>query len=222
MLLKTILLDLLFPPRCPICGEMKEHQDICPQCQESMPWIGAGEHPAQGEFFQDCYAPLWYRGQVRASFHRFKFGGRRIYDQCYATLMVQCIEDRLEPKPDYIVWAPISRRRLGRRGYDQSLLLAREVSNQLEIPLLHGLEKWRDTPPQSTLHEISARRANSLGAYRMRKDVSVEGKNLLLIDDVLTSGSTLSECARILRTAGAAQVRCLTFARADQREKVKT
>ncbi len=212
----SVLLNLFFPPRCPICGQLGKSQDICPNCQQSMPWILEGVAPAKGEFFQGCYAPLWYRDEVRASFHRFKFGGKTCYARHYATLMVQCIEDHLEERPHCVIWAPIGRRRRLRRGYDQSQLLAEELAKQLGIPLVKGLEKWRDTKPQSSLTDDSARRANSMGAYRMAKGVDVCGQRILLVDDIITSGSTLSECARILRTAGADSILCVAFARAKK------
>ncbi len=214
MSIKETLLNLLFPHRCPFCWKIGDEEGICPSCQGTLPWIVEGTAPAKGEFFQGCYAPLWYSGWVRPSIHRYKFGGRQLYAPLYATLMAQSLEGQLAHRPHCILWSPLSRRRLCRRGYDQSFLLARELSAQLDIPLVAGLEKWRNTKPQSSLKDESARRANSMGAYRMAEGISVEGKRILLVDDVVTSGSTLSECARILLTAGALEVNCVTLARA--------
>lgn len=214
--LDKIILNLAFPPRCPFCGEIREEDGICPQCQVSLPWMGEKVRPAKAEFVEGCVAPLWYDGLVVPSFHRYKFNHCRRYHKIYSMLMLQAVEDRLEDRPDYICWAPISRTRYRRRGYDQSKLLAEGLSKGLEIPLLDGLEKWRDTPPQSSLETASEKKANALGAYRMRPNLDLAGKRILLVDDIFTTGSTLSECARILQTAGAASVTCVTLARADK------
>lgn len=82
------------------------------------------------------------------------------------------------------------------------------------LPLLGMLDKVRDIPPQSQLQEDAQRRANVLGAYRLKKNARPEGMRLLLVDDVVTSGSTLSECARLLADGGAASILCATLAQA--------
>ena len=99
---------------------------------------------------------------------------------------------------DAVTWTPLSRQRRRERGYDQAQLLAKWVARELELPVLGMLDKVRDIPPQSGIQDDARRRANVLGAYRLRKDARPEGMNLLLVDDVVTSGSTLSECARLL------------------------
>lgn len=92
--------------------------------------------------------------------------------------------------------------------------MAKWVARELELPVLGMLDKVRDIPPQSGIQDDARRRANVLGAYRLRKDARPEGMNLLLVDDVVTSGSTLSECARLLSGAGAETVVCATLAQA--------
>ncbi len=224
MSLDKILLNLFFPPRCLFCGELKEDDGICSDCQKILPWMGERVRPAKAEFLEGCVAPLWYEGLVVPSFHRYKFSGRRRYCKTYSMLMAQSLEDslennlenNLEKRPDYITWAPISPTRYRRRGYDQSRLLAEGLSRRLDIPLLDCLEKWRDTPPQSSLETAAEKKANALGAYRMRKNLDLSGKRVLLVDDIFTTGSTLSECARVLVTAGAQSVTCVTLARADK------
>lgn len=217
MSISSVLLDLLFPPKCPFCGRLLEEGQalLCPDCQRDMPWTQgkAGEH--KGEFFR-CVAPLWYRDKVRHSHHRYKFFGVRAHAGPYVTLMAQCVSDRLDGEFDLITWVPISRRRLRKRGYDQSRLLAQGLAPELNVPCRQLLRKVRHTKPQSSLKGESARRANVLGAYAMCREVQVAGKRILLVDDVMTTGATLSECARILRTAGAAQVVCVTLAMAGE------
>ena len=117
---------------------------------------------------------------------------------------------------DLLSWAPLSPRRLRQRGYDQAELLARAVGEHLGAAAVPLLVKSRDIPAQSGLSEQASRRANVLGAYELLPRAEVEGRSILLADDVVTSGSTLSECARVLLTAGAAQICAVTLAQAGQ------
>ncbi len=214
------LLDLLFPPRCPFCdGLLKPgERRICTRCRPILPWTeGSGAEEPAGEFIDRCVSPLWYQGEVRASFHRYKFTGHRDYAAAYGELMVQCVRDRLEGTYDLLTYVPLSEKSRRKRGYDQVYLLGRELSRGLGLPLTNTLRKTRHTQAQSGLEDDGARRANVLGAYEVRDPEVVKGRHVLLADDIVTTGSTLSECARILRTAGAESVVCVTLARARGR-----
>ena len=113
-----------------------------------------------------------------------------------------------------MTWVPVSPRRLRQRGYAQARLLAESACRLWETKPLPLLRKTVHNPAQSGLKEAAARRANVLGAYTAVDAELVEGKRVLLIDDVITTGATISECARILRTVGAREVVCATLARA--------
>ena len=214
MRLCSPLLDLLFPPKCPFCGRLLEKGQtlLCPDCQRDLPWTQGKAGERKGEFFEVCAAPLWYRDTVRESHHRFKFSGVRAYTRPYVTLMAQCVNDHLEGRFDVLTWAPVSWWRRYRRGYDQAQLLAEGLAAELDMPCQPLLRKKRHTNPQSSLKGESERRANVLGAYAVLCPEQVQGKRVLLVDDVMTSGATLSECARMLLTAGAKQVVCVTLA----------
>ena len=97
-------------------------------------------------------------------------------------------------------------RRLRRRGYDQVELIARATSRELDIPCEKSLEKIRDNKPNSSLDSAEARRANVLGAYRCLEPEKLSGKRILLLDDIITTGATASECARMLLSKGAKSV----------------
>lgn len=217
----SALLDLLFPPRCPFCRRLltERHALLCPDCQRTLPWLEGDSARRTGEFFGVCVSPLAYRGPVREAVHRYKFSGSRSYARPFGQLMAQCVRDQLDGRFDCVTWAPLSARRLRHRGYDQARLLAEEAARVLEVPALPLLSKTRDTPPQSGLEEAGQRRANVLGVYRAPD--AAAGLRVLLADDVVTTGSTLSECARTLLTAGAAEVVCVTLAKArkDRPEK---
>ena len=210
------LLDLLFPPRCVFCCRLlhRGEEGICPRCQQELPWALGAEAEQTGEFFSLCASPLWYQDQVRASFHRYKFKGVRGYSRTYGRLVAQCVQDHLAGRYDLITWVPLSRARLRQRGYDQAMLLASAAALALDDVAAETLCKVRDTEAQSGLGKNDAsRRANVLSAYQVTDPALVEGRRVLLIDDIVTTGSTLSECARVLRTAGATDVVCAALAR---------
>ena len=211
-----VLLDLLFPPKCVFCGRILGQGEIhlCAKCQRELPWLTGPQAQQKGEFFSLCVSPLRYQDKVRDSIRRYKFRGLRGYHKAYGTLVAQCVHDHLEGKYDLITWVPLSRQRKKERGYDQAFLLASAAALALGEVAVETLRKERDTDPQSGLEEEAQRRANVLGAYRQVDRSLVAGKRVLLIDDVVTTGATLSECARILRTMGASDVLCATLARA--------
>ena len=216
MNVKERLLDLLFPPKCPYCRTVLEevHAPLCPACQPRLPWLTGKQAERKVDFADGCYAPLAYRERVPEAHHRYKFGGVRAYSEPFAVLMEQCVREHVSEPADLVTWAPLSRKRLRERGFDQTELLARKLAARLDLPAAALLEKTRHTRPQSELNEESARRANALGAYGLLPGVDPTGKRILLVDDVVTSGATLSECARVLKAAGAEKVWCVTFARA--------
>ena len=212
-----VLLDLIFPPKCVFCKKLlhKGEDGICARCQEHLPWCVGPEAEQTMEFISLCASPLWYQDEVRESFHRYKFKGSRGYAKVYGRLMAQCVQDHLVGRYDLITWVPLSEQRRKARGYDQAMLLAEATALELGDVAAETLIKVRDTSAQSGLgKDDSARRANVLGAYRPTDPELIAGRRVLLMDDVVTTGSTLSECARTLRTAGAREVVCASLARA--------
>ena len=210
------VLDLLFPPKCVFCGKVLDtgEDGLCARCQRELPWLTDGEAELTGEFFSLCAAPLRYQDKVRDSVRRYKFKGRRGYHKLYGRLVAQCVHDHLAGRYDLITWVPLSPQRKKERGYDQAFLLASAAALELGEVAVETLRKKRNTDPQSGLTEDAQRRANVLGAYTPVDPELVAGKRVLLIDDVVTTGSTLSECARMLRTMGAEDVVCAALARA--------
>lgn len=210
------VLDLLFPPKCVFCGKVLDtgEDGLCARCQRELPWLTDGEAELTGEFFSLCAASLRYQDKVRDSVRRYKFKGRRGYHKLYGRLVAQCVHDHLAGRYDLITWVPLSPQRKKERGYDQAFLLASAAALELGEVAVEALRKERNTDPQSGLTENAQRRANVLGAYTPVDPELVAGKRVLLIDDVVTTGSTLSECARMLRTMGAEDVVCAALARA--------
>lgn len=210
------ILDLFFPPKCPFCHKLLKSREtlFCDCCQKDLPWTQAGPCEQTIEFTAGCVSPLYYRDHVRESIHRYKFNNCSGYSKTYGVLMAQTIRDTWpDVSFDAVTWVPLSGRRKRKRGYDQAMLLAEAVCVPLAVSPIPLLRKVKDTPAQSLQTDQSARRVNALNAYTILPHADVTGKTILLCDDVVTTGSTLSECARILRTAGAEKVYAVTLAR---------
>ena len=214
MKLWNALLDLLYPPRCAFCHRLVASSavTICEGCRKNLPYT---ENRARQkmDFVASCVSPLYYENDVRQSLLRYKFHGATGYARVYAPLVADCIRTQLDKEFDLITWVPLSRKRLRRRGYDQSRLLAEAVAEVLGTAAVGTLKKLRHTAAQSQTGSAEKRRANISGAYRVPDPAQVADKRVLLIDDIVTTGSTLSECARTLGLAGAEQVVCATVAR---------
>ena len=209
------LLDLLYPPRCPFCGRVLERgeEDWCAACRQDLPWTEPGEGKAV-EGCALCLSPLWYKDGVREAVRRYKFGGGRGRAALFGELMAQCLQDRWDGPVDLVTWVPLHPRRKKKRGYDQAELLARRVGALSGLPVESTMEKVRSTAVQSQTGEDEARRANVQGAYRALPGLDLTEKQVVLVDDVATSGATLAQCAAALRDAGAKTVVGLTLARA--------
>lgn len=208
------VLDLLFPPRCVFChGFLKRGAEpVCAACRRDLPYTRSGGEK-HGDFFALCVAPLYYEGKVRESLHRYKFHETPGYAGAYGELVADCVRENLDGRYDLIRWVPLSRKRLRERGYDQSRLLAEAVAARLGEAAVKTLEKPKDVAKQSTAGSAEKRRANIAGAYRVPDPGLIAGRRVLLIDDIVTTGATLSECARALRAAGAKEVVCAALAR---------
>ena len=205
------LLQLLYPPKCVLCRNLLKDQetDLCAQCRADTPEISGTKRKLP---YLAKWTGLWYyEGSVRASLLRYKFRGNRGCSQSYGRLLaMKLLQDEISF--DVLTWAPISRRRKWSRGYDQVELIAQAVAKELGVAPVSVLKKVRHNRPQSRLKDAAARRANVLGVYRVTDPAAIAGKSVLLLDDILTTGATVSECARTLLTAGAKEVICATVA----------
>lgn len=203
------LLGVFFPRKCPFCGKLTGKTLLCETCKAALPRC---EEIRQGADFGRCTAPLYYEGQVRDAILAFKFKAKLGGLDAFGRLMAQTAAERYSSEFDAITWVPVSKKRLKKRGFDQARYLTASMCVDWHVAPLETLRKIVDNPPQSGLDEAAARRANVLGAYEAVSPEQFAGKRLLLVDDICTTGSTLSECARVLKAAGAAEILCLTLA----------
>ncbi len=207
------VLDLVYPTRCILCRNFLTpgRPRICPACGDSLPRTENGGRK-KGDFFSECVSPLYYEGTVKEAILRYKFRGAQAYADSFGELLASCIYEELEGKYDILSWVPLDPGRRRSRGYDQAELLARAAGRKLRREPVAVLCKRRGVKPQSRTGEPEKRKANIAGAYRVKDPALVAGKRILLIDDIVTTGSTLSECAKTLLLAGAEDVRCAALA----------
>ncbi len=206
------LLNTLFPPKCILCEKVLSHSetDLCHSCRTDTEVFTKPKRKIS--FVADWTAMWYYNGNVRYSLLRYKFYNRRSYGAVYGRLLAMKLLSKPLCQYDILTWVPVSRQRKRKRGFDQVELIAQAVGQELETPAVPVLKKIRHTKPQSGLNDPSRRRANVLGAYTVPEPAAIAGKRILLLDDIITTGATVQECARTLLTAGAKEVYCAAVA----------
>lgn len=216
-------LDLVFPIHCAGCG--REGGILCEGCIDGLEPVGSPrcsacsapgvdgvcrwclQHPRG---FESLRSPYRFDGPVRDAIHALKYRGVRAAAETLGRMMADFLEANPVPA-DVLVPVPLHSRRLRSRGYNQSALLARAIGKRTTLPVdEHHLVRTRNSRPQVDVSSREERRANVAGNFACDSDAS--GLAVLLIDDVATTGSTLSECAYVLNGTGAT-VHALTLAR---------
>jgi len=230
-------IDLLFPPRCVLCRTFDTNDSLCDACFSSFHklvspacTICGGPFPdgiqedhvceeciKRKPYFDSAAAPYLYDGAIMDAVHQFKYGGKSHIARVLGPLLAAFGRERLRDlRGIQVMPVPLHPRRLRERGYNQSLLLARHVAPGLGASLdFLSLRRTRDTRVQTGLKK-NERRRNVRRAFEVTDRNAVKGKTILLVDDVATTGSTLNECARVLRKAGCNEIHCLVLARAPK------
>ncbi len=203
----------LRPPWCAICGRPFGSFEPGPSAAGD----GVGERCAgcmrRRPPFTYARSATAYDGVVREALHAFKFGGATGLAAPLAELMLEACAEHLPVMPDLVVPVPLHRARRRARGFNQAVLLARRVARGLGVPTAaRALARTRATHAQSDLPSVE-RAANVRGAFAVRERAALDGRHVLLVDDVLTTGATVAECARVALAAGARTAGVLTVAR---------
>ncbi|MBF0588151.1 MAG: ComF family protein [Magnetococcales bacterium] len=225
------LLDALYPPICPLCKTpIPHHPGLCDTCMETLPDAprhlcqGCGavtmepltsctECPEMGTPADAVYSAFWYQSPLDNMMLRYKFGDRTEWAPLLAALMWSQLEVSFtQENPHLIIPIPLHYRRLVARRYNQAALLARSLAHQMDCPLsTNSLKRIRMTTPQTELYS-DERRRNLHGAFRAEPR-RIAGRRILLVDDVLTTGSTMHEAVAVLKEAGAERVIIATLLR---------
>jgi len=226
MKILALLSRFLFPPRCPFCAELLplRASPPCDACRDALP-RASGVLYGRLPNVDGLIAPLLYEGAAREALTGLKFRRRFSAVAPLAALMAEAVSLEicrgglwpsagLQCMPLLVTWAPLSGAKLRERGFDQALLLANGMCRHLGWPKpVRLLKKHTQRAVQSSLTNDDERRANASGLYGMIRSGRVMGKRVLLVDDICTSGATLSECAGVLLGAGAVSVTAVVAAR---------
>lgn len=235
----TRFIEFLFPPACPICGAPVEtHGELCGDCWGCFDWIDGAHCTVCGYPFPDGYEPdenamcpvcaagkneleyvraaCRYDDMSRSVMLPFKHGGRIKFARFMSRAMIWALRD-VDIKPDIVMPVPLATRRLFHRGYNQATLLSREIARVYGTPIdfdsVH--RKYRENMG----HKTHAQRFENIrGVFRIAHPDRIRGKKILLVDDVMTSGATFAELARVLRRAGATEVYGIVFCRVVRAE----
>jgi ComF family protein len=232
--METLSLFLL-PPTCPCCGKFlgEGEQGICPNCLSEIHWIeppfclvcgspflsnAVESHPcgaciSKRKYFTMARALGGYDGSLQEAIHRWKYEGKTYLSHSFGEWMAEGLYRYWDPNLfDLLIPVPLHQHRLRERGFNQSLLLVRELNRRTGIPYQKRiLQKKRPTIPQVNLSSAE-RQKGVRGAFSIMGREELEGKSILLVDDVYTTGATVNECSKVLLAGGAQRVDVLTLA----------
>lgn len=203
---KAFLKDTIFPVRCPYCEKVIARDECaCNICKAQFPGEPVKRYAVGG---YECIAPFPYDRIFETAAKAFKFCNRGGYAKQLAKVISESIiKAQTSDDFDIITCVPMHRKRQRQRGYNQARLLAVECAEILNIPYADTLEKYKENLEQHSI-KASLRADNVRGVYRIIDSSLVENKRVLIIDDIITTGNTLGECARILMKSGCKSVSC--------------
>lgn len=226
----------LFPKKCPGCGKLVRTEEFfCKECFSSLPFIEGVICPDCGAAKEDCscgkeknkfdfvISPFYYEGAAKLAVLKLK--SYPIYAEGLADECVRALKEHFDLSEfDFVCNVPMSGSKLKQHGFNHSEALAKLIAQKIAVPYFEPLEVLYDTPPQHSL-DFAGRSGNVRGIYDIKEEFEekIEGKNILLVDDIKTSGATLNECALMLKLYGAESVKCVVAAlrkqKLDERKK---
>ncbi len=230
-------LTLLFPPTCSCCNEMTGNncQPLCGECLAQLKFIktpycsccgraflGSGENHLCGVCLKSSWAfdkarfLFIYEEVIAKLIHDLKYSGQTKGISTFRWLSKQSVVLKDINTPDFILPVPLHMKRLRKRGFNQALVLAKSLFPEEKKKIRYNiLLRKMDTPAQAGLSGIE-RRKNLKNAFAVEKASELIGKKVLILDDVFTTGSTLNECAKVLKAAGCTNVEVLTICLSDK------
>jgi len=211
--LSRLIAATIFPPRCCLCGfaGASADLDLCSVCHEDLPW----ERAADG-----ALVALRYEHPVDDMIRQLKYHGVIAHSRVLGVLLAEIARQRASPLPAMLVPVPLHSRRWRERGFNQADSVARHAGRMLGIPVMrHAVQRLRDTPSQTAL-DVDERHRNVRGAFALRNSRQlsrlVRAGHVALVDDVITTGSTLSELRAVLLAAGVKRVDLWAVARSGR------
>ena len=206
--LRDALSDALYTARCPYCSKViKRNEFACNSCKKDFPQNISVRYAVGG---YSCYSPFPYDDKFRNAVKNFKFGNCGAYAKPLSYAIFESIQKELDLNSfDLITCVPMHKKAKRERGYNQAELLARRFSQFCGIPYADTLEKFKENQKQHSI-KASERAKNVRGVYRVIDKSLVKNKKILIIDDIITTGNTLGECARMLSMAGSGEIVCAT------------
>jgi len=220
--MKDSILNFLFPNHaCLICkGELNNHthQHLCNTCAENLPFCTAQptlRDEKATQHFKTALAAFSYDGDIVPLILSLKYSNNGLVASALAPFMAGTLVKYFkEFKDTVLIPVPLSKKRAKKRGYNQAELLAKEISQVLDLPVLTSvLERTKSTEAQVKMTVVE-RAENLKNAFEVKTTDAVKNKNIIIVDDVFTSGATVNECARVLIKAGATAVNVITVASA--------
>lgn len=232
--LRKAILDFLFPATCAVCDKpVSKNGELCPGCWNKFDWISKPKcyrcgypFPADLDLGDKPLCPVCASGKCELDFIRsacvyndisrdvilpFKHSGRIAYSKFMSKAMINALQD-LDVKPDLVLPVPLSYRRLFHRGYNQATLLAYDIAKhyktKLDFDNVHRIHR------SDMGHKNATQRAENIaGVFKVLKPNKIKGKDILIVDDVMTTGATFAELYKVLKKAGANKVYGVTFGR---------
>lgn len=208
------ILDIIFPPICGVCGKI-EKNFLCKKCEMKLEKQAVfGQESYSDRYFDEHLYVFLYSGVIRSLLLNYKFNDNTYLYKTFTNFLLKnkkFVENI--KRYDIIVPVPLSKKREKERGYNQSLLLAKEISKSTKIKLNNKcLKKIKNLVAQSSLNK-NERYKNIKGAFALKHNKIIQNKKVLIIDDIFTTGSTVNECSKVLKEAGAAKIGILTIAK---------
>ncbi len=208
------IIDAIFPPVCAICGELNKEY-LCEKCNNDLNKISnvTVDRYSNRNFINHIYM-FRYKDLIREQLIEYKFNNKPYYYKTFAKILInnKKMYDILKTY-DIIIPVPLNNIRKKQRGYNQTELIAKELVKNFEnLEYMNILTKTKNTVPQSTLNK-QQRQKNLENVYKLRENICINNKNILLFDDIYTTGTTANECAKILKTLGKNKISVLSIAK---------
>lgn len=214
------IISVFYPNKCITCNALiDEDVFLCERCEKR--YKPGPSSKIGNKHLKSCAYSFYYEGDIKMAIWKFKFRRKLSYGSAFSEYMFDCYNEYyFSGSIDYLIPVPMTPKKQRKRGYNQTIELANKLSDKTGIPTINnGLIKVRENSNQH-LSSFKERKLNVKGVYKANKDIDFKGKNVIIIDDVLTTGLTMFECAKELKKAGADSVYGITIASSSEKALV--